>query len=807
MSEPKSQYIRGTARLPHPSRLVSTQSKQGLPSVDEGNKTLWLREGITSLLLFFMLAEWVYPLPTLLFISERTIIYLFIAAVGLFVVMDYLRINGWFMWPFKTWGCLYIVGYMSSHYSHPKWEWWIQYGRQIGRDIASVAYGQLPDVSLETRAFLFFLGWSLLISFIQMLMLERQHIFTFVLATVGYLFILQLFLEAKTSMGIVRTVFFGMLLTMLLHLPRLERKSGIRTSRSWPFLWMITGLLLVSLFAGVGWYASGGKAETKSSIDWTAWVDWDVPFLSDWARDHLSRAVQYSDLALSGYSLDDRRLGGAMRLDDTELFTAFTNRLTYWRGESKSIYDGKGWHVHPDEQLQLEFLPFANVDADLMEGQVVQDVQYAGPTVFPYETLFVGGQIEWIDSVRTFSGDFLGSEMVQWSPDTDNIYLSEGDIYSYRVVISMDKEPEVLSESMKERYLQLPDSLPTRVARLSRDIVGVTEDPYTQALLLQDYLRTEYTYSLDNAVIPGENEDFVDHFLFVNPYGYCDYFSTSMVVMLRSIGIPARWVKGFSPGEIDFAHIVLEPTGLTLDQAGHGGLTDQVGEDMYQVTVRNRDAHSWVEAYIPQMGWVTFDPTPGFGVEGITQGLLDGTADAHDPNASGTDIEGRNITGENRGYEAAVKVAMAFIKGAGTVGDGIYTLWGDLQRIWQMILLGLAAMMLVGWWLWRQRMAITLHLITMGYRRGYGGRNKLLRIFDHMWKRVFRRYGSKSSEQSLREYVATLPNVGPDEHLALENFVRLYENIRYDQEQYHWMSKKKIAEIWYSVASWARAND
>ncbi|MBH9787471.1 transglutaminase, partial [Clostridioides difficile] len=71
--------------------------------------------------------------------------------------------------------------------------------------------------------------------------------------------------------------------------------------------------------------------------------------------------------------------------------------------------------------------------------------------------------------------------------------------------------------------------------------------------------------------------------------GYCDNFSTSMVVLLRSVGIPARWVKGFAPGTA-------------------GPVSDGLRE--YRIT--NDNAHSWVEAFIPGTGWMEFEPTIGF---------------------------------------------------------------------------------------------------------------------------------------------------------------------------------------------------
>ncbi|MBM9834622.1 transglutaminase domain-containing protein, partial [Enterococcus faecalis] len=80
--------------------------------------------------------------------------------------------------------------------------------------------------------------------------------------------------------------------------------------------------------------------------------------------------------------------------------------------------------------------------------------------------------------------------------------------------------------------------------------------------------------------------DYVDQFLFESQVGYCDNFSTAMVVLLRSLEIPARWAKGFSPGS----------------PATENGITTY--------TVRNLNAHSWVEVYFDGYGWVPFEPTP-----------------------------------------------------------------------------------------------------------------------------------------------------------------------------------------------------
>jgi len=113
---------------------------------------------------------------------------------------------------------------------------------------------------------------------------------------------------------------------------------------------------------------------------------------------------------------------------------------------------------------------------------------------------------------------------------------------------------------------------------------------YDQIKTIERYFSTNgFRYDKTAAAIPAEDQDYVDQFLFDTKIGYCDNFSTSMVVLLRSVGIPARWVKGFAPGDA-------------------GSVSDGLRE--YRIT--NNNAHSWVEAYVPGTGWMEFEPTIGF---------------------------------------------------------------------------------------------------------------------------------------------------------------------------------------------------
>jgi transglutaminase-like putative cysteine protease len=132
-----------------------------------------------------------------------------------------------------------------------------------------------------------------------------------------------------------------------------------------------------------------------------------------------------------------------------------------------------------------------------------------------------------------------------------------------------------------DRYLKLPP-LDVRISKLAEDITAQAPSNYEKAVAVERYLSTHFGYTLE---LPSRvPPDPLAHFLFERKRGHCEYFASSMAVMLRSLRIPTRMVTGFRGGE-------------------YNDLTSQY-------VVRASDAHSWVEAYFPGSGWISFDPTP-----------------------------------------------------------------------------------------------------------------------------------------------------------------------------------------------------
>lgn len=121
-----------------------------------------------------------------------------------------------------------------------------------------------------------------------------------------------------------------------------------------------------------------------------------------------------------------------------------------------------------------------------------------------------------------------------------------------------------------------------RTLELTEEIIAGETNPYVQAVLLEDWLRSNITYDESVEAPPGD-QDLVDYVLFDYRNGYCEHYAAAMTVMLRSQGIPARVVVGYSPGE--------------WNDVDSGFL------------YRQRNAHAWVEAYFPSYGWIPFEPT------------------------------------------------------------------------------------------------------------------------------------------------------------------------------------------------------
>ena len=257
-----------------------------------------------------------------------------------------------------------------------------------------------------------------------------------------------------------------------------------------------------------------------------------------------------------------------------------------WRGIALSAFDGRVWsnsfeqrHVPPAGNGLYRLAPFVDPrGAAAVAGRSIRYrvlMEPLGTNVFflaerPQSltgnfrqvSVDAGGAVYDLDTERPINR--YEAESILAEIDSDELRLAAN-----TAPVSMDE------------YLKLPP-LDVRISKLAEEITAPAPSNYDKAVALEQYLSTHFGYTLElPRTLP---QDPLANFLFERKQGHCEYFASSMAVMLRSLRIPSRIVTGFRGGEFN----------------------DLTG----QYVVRASDAHSWVEAYFPGSGWISFDPTP-----------------------------------------------------------------------------------------------------------------------------------------------------------------------------------------------------
>ena len=271
-----------------------------------------------------------------------------------------------------------------------------------------------------------------------------------------------------------------------------------------------------------------------------------------------------------------------MEIDTGEIFLPpqidMENSLPnyYWFGRSYDVYTGKGWltsEIYQKNYSKNEIIVPADMENSRLLNLKIDKTNRASTTLYA-------------------SGPPLSVDhriIVGWYKTTDEYYSAEIDGSSYQVqspitVVSeedLQQSTGQIPEIILKIYLQIPETTPARVRDLASTLTEDLQNPYDKAKAIEDFLR-QYDYTLD-VPKPTPNQDVVDFFLFDLQRGYCDYFASTMVVLSRSIGLPARLAVGYTAGNYDYTR------------------------QMFVVTEAN--AHAWPEIYIAPYGWIPFEPT------------------------------------------------------------------------------------------------------------------------------------------------------------------------------------------------------
>lgn len=256
------------------------------------------------------------------------------------------------------------------------------------------------------------------------------------------------------------------------------------------------------------------------------------------------------------------------------------------------IYNGTSWTLSPQLKngsqrrlpKQLRLPAFHDIEANY----TVQ--KWISPKLFaPFRPLMFSATDN-VESIRIFQNTFFNAELYgRQYPRLPFKYKVTSRIFlplDQQEIKPDDKRKTVywLERIPTRHYLQLPrKKISKRLSELVKNLTKDVKDPYRKAILLRDYLRENFNYKL-YAEKPPANRELADFFLFDLKEGHCEYFATTLAVMARLAGLPARIATGFSPGNYN-----------TLTNAF----------DVYEY-----HAHAWTQIFFDDKGWLTFDATP-----------------------------------------------------------------------------------------------------------------------------------------------------------------------------------------------------
>ncbi|GMA09480.1 hypothetical protein GCM10025886_26330 [Tetragenococcus halophilus subsp. flandriensis] len=451
----------------------------------------------------------------------------------------------------------------------------------------------------------------------------------------------------------------------------------------------------------------------------------------------------------SGFSENDEVLGGPLLDDNQIVLEAQQQSPHYWRIDSKRLYSGSGWQNSAEDAVLTSYSGTeVEAEASDYQGELAseEEIILNREAVDSYIPLPYGNkQLEFEDEATE----------IYMNQETQRIDFQNAAPASFQMNWQdLDYTMEELSEVSLEApgttldYLQLPDQLPERVVELAEELTADQDTLIEKVRAIEDYLQNSgnFRYSKIDAGFPTENQDYVDYFLFDSQVGYCDNFSSAMVVMLRAVGIPARWAKGFSSGE-------------------------QVDENHY--VVRNSDAHSWAEVYFEGYGWLPFEATPSFS-QPLQQNetTSDTTASSTSENTTSQETT-ETTTEESTSMTDSTETTESETAETPTSNRTL-----QISPILRNIFYGLLTVVLVGmiYMLWHR----WFYLYILVLMKIYHG--DLLKVYPVLLKKA-EKFVYRMPEQPLNQYAQIFENYYPEFEHAFIDLTTNYEKSFYGNKE------------------------
>jgi transglutaminase-like putative cysteine protease len=394
--------------------------------------------------------------------------------------------------------------------------------------------------------------------------------------------------------------------TYLVSVERDWRSEAVRYEESIHHRFLQSSFLVASLALALAWFlpAMPANAAVNDALYGTGVNNSWRKFQDNWTR--LFSSLRSYGPAANDPFLDSLALGGPRNVANIlvmDIYVVEELPYVYWYASSLATYEGGLWSPWPGEKVtQFPDDEPLDLPADLSRKLVSQIVV----NYFPNSTTLYGlPEVVASDRQMTvnYNRDENGQIMVASLQARHT--LRQGDVYRVQSRVSVADATSLRWASTNypdwiiEHYLQVPDTLTPETIALAERITAAYDNPYDKAIALRDYLRQNMVYN-DQIDAPPPGVEPIHYFLFEGREGYCTYYASAMVMMLRTQGIPARMAIGYTAGDYE--------------------------EESSFYRVRAANAHTWVEAFFPGYGWIPFEPTASLPVYERPEGEGEGAA-------------------------------------------------------------------------------------------------------------------------------------------------------------------------------------
>lgn len=278
----------------------------------------------------------------------------------------------------------------------------------------------------------------------------------------------------------------------------------------------------------------------------------------------------------------------------------------YWRDRIYDIYENGGWRGSFPAEQRLRADEYELLFPE-WEGRTLARLRITtGRSIM---LLHTPTQPLWISRTADFSYAPIPGGAWDIAALSAPVPLRPGESYEVEAYLSTVSISQLRAAGtdypdwVSQRYLQVPEEITLRTLELARELAEGQETPYDIAAAITDWLRANIEY-VDSLPQPPADGEPIDWMLFEQQQAFCNYYATAEILMLRSLGIPARMAVGYAQGELSESNPLLGGADTEKEE-----LLEEIALEGRYYTVRQRDVHAWPEVYFPGIGWVEFEPT------------------------------------------------------------------------------------------------------------------------------------------------------------------------------------------------------